>query len=139
MPKKRLADAGVAFKGGNMHAVVELLNAEVIDAADNRDVADRIRFVRAFALLNAGNAQAASVVIDGMEPARQQTRSVLRLSAAAALAARDMTKATNALAMLVKAGDREAILVYQSALVRRGLDAIAARDYGVALESLRAA
>jgi tetratricopeptide (TPR) repeat protein len=139
MSKQTLAEAGEAFRQGNMAEVAELLDAGMIDVAESPEAADRLRFVRAYALVQSGNPQAALIMIAGIDPARQASRATLKLAAVAAISANDLDRARAVLAQLVKSGDRDAIETYQAVLVRRGLDALAARDFATAIETLRAA
>ena len=139
MSKQILQLAGDAFRRGAMAEVAELIDASLIDAADDAEAADRLRFVRAYALVECGHSQAALVMLDAMAPQRRDQAAALKLAARAALAADDLDCARRALALLVKAGDRDAAAAYQATLVRRGLQAVAARDFPVALEALRAA
>src|SRR5215468_3660850 len=122
-----------------MAEVADLIDASLIDAAEDAEAADRLRFVRAYALAESGHPQAALVMLDAMAPQRRDQAATHKLAARAALAAEDLERARRALAPLVKAGDRCAAAAYQATLVRRGLQAVAARDFPVALEALRAA
>jgi tetratricopeptide (TPR) repeat protein len=139
MSKRTLADAGAAFRQGRLAEVAELLDASVIDAAEGPEAADRLRFVRAHALVRSGNPRAALVALDAMDRSRQATRPVLKLSAVAALAVNDVERARRSLAQLIRSGDRDAIPTYQTLLIRHGLDALARRDAATAFEAFRTA